>query len=162
MNAIDQIHQQLDALGPQADFIGGSHSLQASDESVQITCELTALGSLGCAFGHLTIESDSLADASMKRIQEISTTLAKKLTYLLEPVAPIESDAEGCVVQLRSQPPHRVENSHAYYELLVRRGGTISLRRFTKSGGTPREEVPASVTREVLGRLLDDLVAAIA
>lgn len=161
MKPTEQIREQLDSLGSQADFTTSSHTMLAEQAGLRITCELTALGTLGCAFRHLTVESETLADATMEQVQEIGTALSKKLTYLLEPIAPIEIDADGCVVQLRSQPPHRVEESRSYYELLVRRGGSICLRRFVKSNGTVREETPASVTREVFLRLVDDLSSAL-
>lgn len=161
MTPSKHIRDQLDALGAQADFTAGSRVLVADEGGTRVTCELTALGTLGCTFGHLTVENPSLADATVEEVQDIGTHLAKKLTYLLEPIAPIEFDAAGCVVQLRSQPPHHVADSRSYYELLVRRGGSICLRRFTKNNGATREQTPASVTREVLERLIDDLVAAL-
>ena len=161
MTVAAMIREQLEALGLQTDFSSGSHMMQAEEGPTRVTCDLTALGSLGCAFRHLTVESLSLADASSDRVQKISKTLAKKLTYLLEPISPIEIDHDGCVVQLRSDPPHRVEDSRSYYELLVQRGGQISLRRYIKSNGTVREETPASVTHEVFLRLVDDMLDAI-
>ena len=87
--------------------------------------------------------------------------LAEKLTYLMEPINPIEFDAEGCVVQLRSAPPQRDDDGRCYYELLVRRGGEISLRRFRKDNGDARRTIAATVTREVLLRLAGDFEAAL-
>jgi hypothetical protein len=43
---------------------------------------------------------------------------------------------------------------------MVRRGGDITLSRYNKKSGQLRQIVPAHVTREVLGRLADDFVAA--
>jgi hypothetical protein len=45
--------------------------------------------------------------------------------------------------------------------LTVRRGGDLTLSRYSKQGGQMRQIVPAQVTREVLGRLADDFVAAV-
>lgn len=162
MSISNEIRKQLESLDHQVELGDEGLVLQAEVGGERLTCELVALGALGCSFSHIMVESDALAEVSVERVQEISKTLAKKLTYLLEPIAPIETDADGCVVQLRSQPPHRVEESRSYYELLVRRGGQISLRRFAKANGVPREATPASVTREVLLRLVDDLVDAVA
>ncbi len=44
----------------------------------------------------------------------------------------------------------------AYYELLVRRGGEISLTRYRKDNGDARRQIAATVTREVLLRLAND------
>jgi hypothetical protein len=57
---------------------------------------------------------------------------------------------------MRSSPPQRDDNGTRYYELLVRRGGELSLRRFEKQPGTVRQLVAAHVTREVFLRLVDD------
>jgi hypothetical protein len=45
--------------------------------------------------------------------------------------------------------------------LLVHKGGQISLRRYTKLKGQPREVSPAHVTREVLLRLIGDFSAVL-
>lgn len=156
------ISEQLTLLShEQTDFAQGSRAIHAEIGPTRVTCDLSALGTVGCEFLHLTVASTQLADATTERVQEIATSLSKKLTYLLEPIATVETDENGCAVQLRSQPPHRTEDSRSYYEVLVRRGGQISLRRFVKSNGTVREETPASVTREVLLRLVTDLTAAV-
>jgi hypothetical protein len=45
--------------------------------------------------------------------------------------------------------------------LLVRRGGEISLVRYRKENGAARQQILATVTREVLLRLVGDFVAAL-
>ena len=137
----------------------GPKTVRAADGTNRLECELTAVGKLGCAVNHVTLHTDALADASLDQLREISESLASRLSYLLEPVAPIEVDDEGCVVQLRSDPPHREGDERCYYELLVRRD-QLNLRRFRKENKTSREQVPAQLTREVLGRLTDDFVTA--
>jgi len=74
----------------------------------------------------------------------------------MEPICPIEFDAESCVVQLRSNPPHRDEDGRSYYELLVHRGGEIALSRYRKENCGARHPIAANVTREVLQRLIAD------
>ena len=83
--------------------------------------------------------------------------LSARLTYLLEPISPIEIDSQGCVVQLRSNPPQKETDCTSYYELLLSRGGEISLCRYTRAVGQERKPIPAQVTREVLVRLAGDL-----
>jgi hypothetical protein len=101
-----------------------------------------------------------LASAGIERLRAVSQDLSQRLTYLLEPIAPIEVDAEQCVVQLRSNPPQRDEQRTSYYELLVRRGGELSLCRWTKAAGDVRQPLAAHVTREVFLRLVGDFSAA--
>ncbi len=61
------------------------------------------------------------------QLERISKSLSERLTYLMEPITPIELDAAECIVQLRSNPPQRDDDGRSYYELIVRRGGEISL-----------------------------------
>ena len=93
----------------------------------------------------------------MKRIAE---QLSAKLTYLLEPISPIETDAHGCVVQMRSNPPQKEADRTSYYELLVSRSGELSIRRYTRTAGQTRQTIPTQLTREVLCRLAGDLSEA--
>jgi len=125
-----------------------------------LATELIALDALALSFDHLTLTSGSLATASLDQLKKVSDSLSKRLTYLLEPISPIEVDADQCVVQLRSNPPQRDDNGTRYYELLVRRGGQLSLRRYQKEAGGVRQAIPAHVTREVFLRLADDFSAA--
>lgn len=141
---------------------GGGQLLVAQHVGQRFECELTDLDTLGCAFQRFVLQGDALAVAPVERLRAVSETLAKKLTYLLEPISPIEIDAEQCVVQLRSNPPHRDEQGTSYYELLVRKGGELSLRRWTKEPGEARRPLAAHVTREVLLRLVGDFSAAAA
>jgi hypothetical protein len=135
-------------------------ALTASESGQRLTAQIVALDGLALAFEHLTVVSDSLATAPIEQLKKVADALSKKLTYLLEPISPIEVDADQCIVQLRSSPPQRDDNGTRYYELLVRKGGELSLRRFQKQPGGIREIVPAQVTHEVFLRLVDDFSTA--
>ena len=136
-------------------------SITVNGDGYTLTCELAGIGALGCAVNHLTVQSERLADASIDQLKSKAEHLASKLTYLLERVAPIEIDSEGCTVQLRSDPPHCDADERSYYELLVRRGGQLSLRRYRQESRQLREPIAAQLTREVLARLAVDLVGAL-
>jgi hypothetical protein len=109
----------------------------------------------------LALETPELAGATAAQLQAASRDLAARVNYLLEPIAPIETDATGCSVQMRSNPPQRDDNAFRYYELLLRRGGSIELARYEKQPGQPRVRVPAVLTHEVVGRLVDDFSTTI-
>ena len=55
-----------------------------------------------------------------------------------------------------SNPPQRDDNGTQYYELLVRKGGELSLRRYQKQPGGVRHATAAHVTRQVFLRLVSD------
>lgn len=157
MTLIDNIRTALAAM---PSFAHGLETLAAEHAGQRFFCELTALDTLGCAFERFELRSDALANAGIDRLRAVSQNLSARLTYLLEPISPIEVDGEQCVVQMRSNPPQRDERSTSYYELLVRKGGELSLRRWKKEPGDARQPLAAQVTREVLLRLAGDFSSA--
>jgi hypothetical protein len=141
--------------------VTGRGLLQVDAEAGRIEADLLAVDAIGCAFQTLGLSTGKLADAALDDLKSISEALTGKLTYLLEPIGVVEADADRCSIQLRSSPPQKGEDETSYYELMVRRGGDITLSRYSKKPGQLRQIVPAHVTREVLGRLADDFLAAV-
>jgi len=157
MSLSEKLRQELGRLAP---FAHGEAVVEASEGGQRLRCELVALDTLACAFTGLEVVSDALAGRPAGQLRAVAEALSKRLTYLLEPISPIEVDAEHCVVQMRSNPPQKDEGTTSYYELLVGRSGQIGLVRYARAGGAPRSIVPAHVTREVLYRLVGDFAAA--
>jgi hypothetical protein len=153
MSLKEGMKKELDRLGN----FHGPRVVHVAADGKRVECHLLELNSLACAFTSLAVEDSALIAANVDQLKQVSQRLAARLTYLLEPIHPIEVDADQCVVQLRSNPPHRDDDRTSYYELLVRRPGTISLMRYGKQTGEARQPIPAHVTREVLLRLVDDL-----
>lgn len=141
--------------------VTGRGLLQVDTDAGRVEADIVAADAIGCSFQTLGYSTSQLADAPLTRLKEISDALTKKLTYLLEPIGLIEADLDRCSVQLRSTPPKKDEDGASYYELLVRRGGDITLSRYMKKPGQLRQIVPANVTREVLVRLAEDFVGAV-
>jgi hypothetical protein len=119
-------------------------------------CEAALCEQLAVTLTDLALETPELAGASIAQLEAASRDLAARVNYLLEPIAPIETDATGCTVQMRSNPPQKDDNGYRYYELVLRRGGSAALCRYEKQPGQPRTRVPAVLTHEVVGRLIDD------
>jgi hypothetical protein len=141
--------------------VSGRGLLQVDCEAGRIEADLVAVEPIGCTFQTLGLSTAKLATASLDDLKKISDGLISRLTYLLEPIGIIEADADRCSVQLRSNPPKKGEEETSYYELMVRRGGDITLSRYGKKPGQLRQIIPAHVTREVLARLADDFVSAV-
>ena len=140
--------------------VSGRGLLQVDLPSGRIEADLLAVDAIGCSFQTLAYSTPQLAAATLQQLKEISEALTARLTYLLEPIGVVEADSDRCSVQLRSSPPQKGDDGTSYYELMIRRGGDITLSRYTKQPGQLRQIVPAQVTREVLGRLADDFIAA--
>src|SRR4051812_48996956 len=156
MNLHKHLQQELSTLGS-----GGAAVLAAEDAPRRITCDVTERNSLAVSFNELRLSTTELADAEAGKLERIGKVLSERLTYLMEPIAPIEIDAAAYAVQLRSNPPQRDDDGRSYYELVVRRGGEITLRRYRKENGAARRAIAATVTREVLIRLVGDFCAVL-
>jgi hypothetical protein len=150
-----------DAIANTPCFTSGEQIVVVDDGSYHLECQLLALEPLACALSRLSLRSDKLSALSSDGLKQVAENLSQRLTYLLEPVSPIETDAEGCTVQLRSNPPQKEADRTSYYELLVSRAGEMSLCRWTRAAKSTRELVPAQITREVLLRLASDFAAVV-
>lgn len=156
MSISTKFRQEFSALSP-----GGTCQLEIGHDGRELICLLAENNPLAVSLAQLRLESTELAHASMDDLQQLSESLSKRLTYLLEPIAPIEADGDQCVVQMRSTPPQKDDDGRSYYELLVQRGGALSLVRYRKETGDTRQRIPAQLTGEVLVRLVGDLDAAL-
>jgi len=139
----------------------GPHGLRVDDGDLHLVCQIEQLDALAVTLTKLSLATSALAGATMQQLQQISQALAQRVTYLLEPLGPIESDTEQCVVQMRSVPPEKSDDGANYYELLVRRGGELMLVRYHNDPATGRRAISAVVTREVLARLVQDFAAVL-
>jgi len=126
-----------------------------------LRCEVDQCDPMAAAMYKFVLESNELANADVAVLQQASQSLCERVNYLLEPISPIETDAESCLVQMRSSPPLKNDSGHCYYELLLRRGGSIALSRYEKQPGEIRTKVPVTLTHEVLARLSEDFSATI-
>jgi hypothetical protein len=150
------ITSELDRIAAQ-----GRGRLEVDTGKGQLESVVVAVDAIGCAFETFALLTDKLAGASMEQVKKISAALAARLTYLLEPISPIEADFESCTLQMRSMPPRKEEAGTVYYELLVKRGGSLSLQRYRATPGQLRSPIAAQVTREVFQRLADDFLAVV-
>jgi len=141
-------------------LLGGKGRLEVPTAKGRLYAEILRCDTLAVQVDELVYETDTLATATIDRLKSLSAALTAKLTYLLEPIGLTETDADSAMVQLRSSPPHKDEDGTSYYELLIRRGGAIVLRRYLARKGQLRERIPAELTRQVLYRLADDFLAA--
>ena len=133
-----------------------SVALTVAEGPRRVDCKALQCEQLAVTVNELSLETPELAAIDLSRIQAASQALCSRVNYLLEPISPIETDAQGCTVQMRSNPPQKDDNGCRYYELLLRQGGSVALHRYEKQPAQPRTRVPAVLTHEVIGRLVDD------
>jgi hypothetical protein len=155
MSLKNRIDDELNRLGQFSSGGNAPQTLTVDCENGTLTCDVIAVDQLACAFERFSFHAPQLANATLDQLDQVATKLSKRLSYLLESISPVEKDKDGCVVQMRSNPPQKDDDGTSYYELVVRRG-ELSLCRFSKASGQARRVIPAHVTREVLCRLATD------
>ena len=133
----------------------------AADGPRAIKCIVDQCDALSAAITEFSLQTNELASTDVTKLRDASQSLCQRVTYLLEPISPIEIDATGCMVQMRSNPPHKDDNGLKYYELTMRQGGSVALCRYEKQPGNARRVTPATLTHEVLSRLVEDFDEAV-
>jgi len=126
----------------------------------RITLDLTALDSVGVAFDALEFAATDRNDWSSHDLNAWGERLAKRVTYLMEPLRVLEIDAGGGEVQIRSDAPTPRAETRGYYEVRLNRQGTCRLERYVyDEADRQRRRTACHLTREVVERLADDIAA---
>jgi hypothetical protein len=143
-----------------------SHTLTVTDPNgLALTVDLISVESLGVSCEELRLSVPGMSTTSLDLLKTWANGLCRRITYLLETLNPLEFDAQGNQVLIRSNPPDTATTGRPrYYEvqLAAHGGGKFSLRRFeadATSGG--RIPVPLRITHEQLAKLVNDLVATL-
>jgi hypothetical protein len=137
----------------------GPGAVTAADGPHRLTLQLNAASQVGVAFESLEFADEAAAGRTVQSLRAWGDRLAARLTYLMEPLVVLEVDAEAGEAELRSKSPSTREGVRSYYEVRLRRAGTLELRRVAfDAEDRSRRTVPCQLTREALERLADDLV----
>jgi hypothetical protein len=161
------VQDQLAAeLGRLAGFAGPGTAVAAAagPDGLTIEAELAAVDKFGCLTHEVRAEAPKLAGAGFDVLKAWGEALSRRISYLLETLALLESDEEHGQVLIRSNPPDRQGSATAYYEVLLREDGPgrFSLRRYeSQKGATGRTPADMHLTHEVLKRLFRDLAETV-
>jgi hypothetical protein len=138
-------------------------SVAVEEAQSRLTIHLTGLDTVGVAFSFLEFATSGRSELSSEALKGWGERLAGRVTYLMEPLKVVETDAHGGEVQIRSQRPTPRDEQRSYYEVRLFRQGSLRLQRFVFDQETrERRQTPCQLTREVLERLADDIVASVA
>ena len=151
--------ERLKTLGS---FPEGRQTLRVEHDGFRTECDLVVADSLSCAFSELRLEAPNREADEADALNRWADALSNRVTYLLEGLERLETDVESGTVMLRSAPPEKTPTQTLYYEILLRQGGHLSLRRYSNGCGRERRtQVPCTCTHEQLEKLLDDLVRSV-
>lgn len=135
--------------------------LQAAEDGDAVLVRVDQAGPLAVSCWEVRLETGRLAGASIAKVKAVAEEVTRRVTYLLEPIQPIEADSDACVIQLRSTKPDEGDDSRTYYECLVKTGGSVALQRYEAPRGQLRHAVAMNLTHEIVGRLADDFAASV-
>ncbi len=137
-----------------------AYEIAAELDGRSVSLAIRTSDTVGIAFDSLLFRCDLYRDADPPILAAWGDRIKSQVTYLLEPLAVIEVDTLGGEVELRSKTPSTRDGRRGYYEIRIDRTGSLNLRRFAfDDSAKSRVQVPCNLTREVVERLIDDLVA---
>src|SRR4051794_29305289 len=103
--------------------------LAVEDGPHRLTLHLTASGPVGLAFDALEFATAAWPEWSPEALRAWGDALARRVSYLMEPLVVQEHDTIGGTVALRSHAPTVRVERRAFYEVRLGRHGTLHLAR---------------------------------
>lgn len=149
------------ALDENTRVIDPPYTLVVEDGPDRVSLQIAALDSVGVALDALEYAALDRKEWTPQALNAWGERLSGRLTYLMEPVQILETDAGAGEVLLRSRAPSRRGDARHYYEIWLRRDGTCRVERVSFDE-VERLRAPARChfTREVVERLADDLAVS--
>ncbi len=138
----------------------GRHTFAVLDPHTGVTVHLAVehLERLSCQLWEARITRPAGAVAQGPSLADWAAHVAAEATGLLEPLKVVEVDDVHGHALLRSDEPAEKQDDLFYYELLLQQSGAAFVRRYRGSRQpTKREQVSFILTREALGKLVEDI-----
>jgi hypothetical protein len=148
-------------LGKWGAFQEDRRNLIVESDKHEIVGDVTAADNLSCSLAQLRLSVRDIQPLKVDELQAWGDRVAKRVRYLLEAIETVELDASHGRLLLRSTPPEKkVDGTVFYYELVFETTGKLAIerRRFDPKDHSRNPE-PLHCTRELLEKLIDDLVA---
>lgn len=151
----------IQAVRERAPFHDRTEQVVAREGGLLLRCDLHGAERLGCALSRLELVEEAAGALENSEVLARAERVCDKVTYLLEPLAPIEVDRIHGKVLVRSRVPKIEGDARAYYELVASADGRMSLCRYHyRPQERKRSLVDFALTGEQLALLVDDLVLA--
>jgi hypothetical protein len=132
----------------------------AAEGAHTLTLDLETASPVGVSCRTLAFRAAREAPLPLDALRAWGDRVAARVTYLMEPLVPVEADALADELLLRSRQPGRRPGRRVYYEARLHAAGTLTLSRVQFDETTrQRQPLPCQFTLETLERLADDLVA---
>ncbi len=125
-------------------------------DGIQVTLGIVDFDRLGFLLNGINVEWGAAMSAATTKAH--AERIAHRVTYLTEDLTLVEWTEERADALLRSTPQEMQGKGSDYFELSLRGGRTLELRRYRPCADVPRrrEEIPFHLTADLLGRLFND------
>jgi hypothetical protein len=142
---------------------GGPNLLLACEDGPnRLTLDIELATPVGVSCRWLEFVTSARSAWSTGELKAWGDRIAARVTYLMEPLVVLEADAEEIEVSLRSKVPTTRDDRRSYYEIRLNRAGMLRMERIAYDEvARTRKSTAFQLTREILERLIDDLVASV-
>lgn len=162
--------EQLAAAGPKQVEAGVLNSAQqqaevldisAEEQGLRVTLTLQDYDRYSAELSHLeVITATHNGRKALVDLHHCAELITRRLTYLEEPLAVVEFDANQSLAQLRSQPPNQDGEAVTYWEAMLWAEPNLRVK-LSRYRWTPdldqRELLTYPATFATLGRIANDL-----
>ena len=159
MTLADTLLEKLSKLSPDAS-VRRTLSFLDPATSTSVRLEVDRLEALGCELWEVGV---TRAPGEAHGLQSVGLAswahrIADRVSGLMEPLKIFEVDDLRGQALLRSEQPAAKSDDLFYYEVLLQKTGAATLRRYhTTRQPAKREQVRFVLTREALGKIVEDL-----
>lgn len=129
--------------------VDGATTVHAEAAGGRVEIDVVDADRLGVRVSRVKVEREHPYD-----VEAAAERWTRELRDLPDRVSPVEVDARLGGATLRSRPEEMRDDRFIDIEI---RGRTAEVRRHVRRRGGPREAADFTVTREQLGRMVDDL-----
>ncbi len=145
----------------QAALSQGPLDAEASEGAHHLRVSLLAASRTGIEATRLTFTSTAGTPLVAGKVKAWGEELARRLTYLMEPLVLFEVDTVSAEAEIRSKAPLQKDGRRLYYQGRIESSGRFTLlRKAFDDASRTSSPVPIQLTREAMERLTDDLVAS--
>jgi hypothetical protein len=107
--------------------------------------------------GDITLERLASKKQSFAKLKSRAEVLSRQLTYLDERLEIVDHDRRGMYIQLRSLPPYKDDSQIRFNEISIGRDKVVVKRIAFYRRDEVKQQVPLTLTEELLERLMADL-----
>jgi hypothetical protein len=162
MTLADTVLEKLASLSPAA-AVRRTLSFADADTSTSVRLEVERLEALGCQLWEVGVTRSAGSppcEGGVGGVAAWAKRVAEAVTGLMEPLKVLEVDLVHGQAVLRSETPTQRGDECFYYEVVLSQAGIATLRRY-RGAKLPakREQVSFVLTREALGKVVQDLAA---